>query len=151
MWITRRHVVLAGASALGAVVLGLGSEVTAQTGDEAAVAQAVEAFRKAMVAKDREQFEVLCADQLSYGHSAGRIETKSQFIAGAVSGPSVWKFITLTDQSAQIVGNNAIARHILTGENESEGKTNAIKIGVLMVWQKQDGRWKLLARQAFRI
>ena len=151
MWITRRHLVLAGASALGAVVAGLGSEVAAQTGDEAAVAQAVEAFRKAMLAKDREQFEVLCSDQLSYGHSAGRIETKSQFIEAAVSGRSVWKFIPLTDQSAQIVGNNAIARHILTGENESEGKTNAIKIGVLMVWQKQDGRWKLLARQAFRI
>lgn len=151
MWITRRHLVLAGASALCAVVLGLGSEVAAQTGDEAAVAQAVEAFRKAMVAKDRGQLEALCADQLSYGHSAGRIETKSQFIDAAVSGRSAWKFITLTDQTAQIVGNNAIARHILTGENESEGKTNAIKIGVLMVWQKQDGNWKLLARQAFRI
>jgi hypothetical protein len=93
----------------------------------------------------------MCADQLSYGHSAGRIETKAQFIDGAVSGRSVWKFITLTDQSHQIVGNNAIVRHLLTGETESEGKTNAIKIGVLMVWQKQDGRWKLLSRQAYRL
>ena len=33
----------------------------------------------------------------------------------------------------------------------SEGKTNLIKIGILMVWQKQDGRWKLLARQAYTI
>jgi hypothetical protein len=40
----------------------------------------------------------------------------------------------------EIVGNNGIARHILTGETESEGKTNAIKIGVLMVWLKQDAR-----------
>jgi hypothetical protein len=151
MSITRRHLVLAGASALGAVVAGLGSKVAAQTGDEAAVAQAVEVFRKAMLAKDREQFEILCSDQLSYGHSAGRIETKSQFIDAAVSGRSVWKFITLSDQTTQIVGNNGIARHILTGETESEGKTNAIKIGVLMVWLKQDARWKLLARQAFRI
>jgi len=39
----------------------------------------------------------------------------------------------------------------LTGETESEGKTNAIKFGVLMVWQRQDGRWKLLARQAYRL
>jgi ketosteroid isomerase-like protein len=42
-------------------------------------------------------------------------------------------------------------RHNLTGETESAGKTNAVKIGVLMVWQKQDGRWKLLSRQAYRI
>jgi len=57
--------------------------------------------------------------------------------------------MTLTDQSNHIVGNTAIVRHIVTGETESEGKTNAIKIGVLMVWQKQDGRWKLLARRAY--
>ena len=125
--------------------------VAAQSSDEAAVAQGVEAYRKAMLAADRSQFEAICADQLSYGHSAGRIETKAQFIDGAVSGRSVWKFITLTDHSNQIVGNNAIVRHIFTGENESEGKTNAIKIGILMVWQKQDGRWKLLARQAYKI
>jgi ketosteroid isomerase-like protein len=151
MTFTRRHLVLAGSGALCATVLGLGSELAAQSTDEAAIGQAVEAFRKAMVGADRSQLEALCADQLSYGHSSGRLETKTQFIDNAVSGKSVWKFITLTTQTSQIVGNNAIARHIFTGENESEGKTNAIKIGVLMVWLKQDGHWKLLARQAYKI
>ena len=125
--------------------------VAAQSSDEAAVAQAVEAFRKAALAKDRNQFETLCADQMSYGHSSGRIETKTQFIDDATGPRSVWKFIDLSNQNIQIVGNNAIVRHMFTGENVSEGKTNAIKIGILMVWQKQDGRWKLLARQAYRI
>ena len=151
MRFTRRHLVLAGAGALCTGALGLGSELAAQSSDEAAIAQAVEAFRNAMLAADRSQFEALCAHQLSYGHSAGRIETKAQFIDGATSGRSVWKFINLTDQSNQIVGNTAIVRHILTGETESEGKINAVKIGVLMVWQKQDGHWKLLARQAYRL
>ena len=123
----------------------------AQSGDEAAVAQAVEAYRKAMLAADRSQFEAISADQLSYGHSSGRVETKSQFIDGATSGRSVWNFINLTDQTIQIVGNDAIVRNLFTGENTSQGKTNAIKIGILMVWQKQDGRWKLLARQAYKI
>lgn len=125
--------------------------VAAQSSDEAAVAQAVEAYRKGMLTADRTQLEAICADQLSYGHSSGRIETKTQFIDNAVSGRSTWKFITLTDQSSEIVGNNAIVRHIFTGENESAGKSNAIKIGILMVWQKQDGRWKLLARQAYKL
>jgi ketosteroid isomerase-like protein len=125
--------------------------VVAQSGDEAAVVQAVEAFRNAMLKADRSQFETLCAEQLSYGHSAGRVENKSQFIAAATSGQSRWKFITLTDQTNQIVGNNAIVRHTLTGETERDGKTNPVKIGVLMVWQKQDSNWKLLARQAVRL
>jgi ketosteroid isomerase-like protein len=125
--------------------------VAAQSSDEAAVAQAVEAFREAALAKDRNQFETLCADQMSYGHSSGKIETKTQFIDDATGPRSVWKFIDLSNQNIQIVGNNAIVRHMFTGENVSEGKTNPIKIGILMVWQKQDGRWKLLARQAYKI
>jgi ketosteroid isomerase-like protein len=125
--------------------------IPAQSGDEAAVAQAVESFRKAQLAKDRSQFETLCADQMSYGHSSGRIETKTQFIDDATGPKSVWNFINLSNQTIQIVGNNAIVRNLFTGENVSEGKTNEIKIGILMVWQKQDGRWKLLARQAYKV
>jgi ketosteroid isomerase-like protein len=135
-----------------ALTLLTGAAVTAaQSGDEAAVAQAVEAFRNAMLKADRAQFEALCADQLSYGHSAGRVETKAQFIDAATSGRSTWKFITLTDQTTQIVGNTAIVRHTLTGETERDGKTNPVKIGVLMVWHKPDGNWQLLARQAVRL
>jgi ketosteroid isomerase-like protein len=133
------------------VLLGVGHVAAAQSSDEAAVAQAVDAFRNAMLKADRSQFEALCADRLSYGHSAGRIETKAQFIDAATSGRSVWKFITLTDQTNQIVGNTAIVRHTLTGETERDGKTNPVKIGVLMVWHKPDGQWKLLARQAVRL
>ncbi len=140
---------------LSTVVMALlllgAAPVVAQSGDEAAVAQAVEAFRNAMLKADRGQFEALTAEQLSYGHSAGRVETKAQLIDAATSGRSRWKVITLTDQTIQIVGNTAIVRHTLTGETERDGKTNPVKIGVLMVWHKPDGNWQLLARQAVRL
>jgi len=132
-------------------LLGAVPGAAVQPGDEAAVARAVETFRNAMLKADRAQFEALTADQLSYGHSAGRVETKAQFIDAATSGRSTWKFITLTDQTIQIVGNNAIVRHTLSGETERDGKTNPVKIGVLMVWHKPDGNWQLLARQAVRL
>ncbi|MGE3536158.1 MAG: nuclear transport factor 2 family protein [Candidatus Tectimicrobiota bacterium] len=151
MDVTRRHLTLAGAGALCTVAFGRSSTLSAQSSDDAAVMQAVEAFRQAMLAADRQQFEALCSEHLSYGHSAGRVETKSQFINNAVSGKSRWKFIDLTEQSTHVVGQNAIVRFLLTGETESEGKTNAVKIGVLMVWHKTDNRWQLLARQAFKL
>jgi hypothetical protein len=141
--------------ALSTVVMALAllgaAPVAAQSGDEAAVAQAVEAFRNAMLKADRSQFEALTAEQLSYGHSAGRVEDKTQFINAATSGRSTWKFITLTDQTIQIVGKNAIVRHTLTGETERDGKTNPVKIGILMVWHKPDVQWQLLARQSVRL
>jgi Domain of unknown function (DUF4440) len=132
-------------------LLGAARVVGAASGDEAAVAHAVEAFRNAMLKADRSQFEALTADQLSYGHSSGRVENKAQFINGATSGQSRWKFITLTDQNTRIVGDTAIVRCTFTGESERDGKTNPVRLGVLMVWHQQDGHWKLLARQAVRL
>ena len=121
-----------------------------QTTAEMAVANAAEAFRKAMMAADRNQFEILCADQLSYGHSGGSLETKAQFIAANTNGESVWKHITLSDQTINVIDNIALVRHVLTGETEHQRKTYAIQIGILLVWQKQGSDWKLLARQAYK-
>jgi ketosteroid isomerase-like protein len=108
-----------------------------------------------MPSRDRLEFcqsiRAPTTDQLSYGHSAGRVENKAQFIDGATSGRSTRKFITLTDQTINIVGDTAIVRYTFTGESERDGKTNPVKLGVLTVWHKQDGHWKLLARQAVRL
>lgn len=149
MTLQRRDVAVAGIGAL--MALAAGSAALAQSADEAAVAKAVEAFREAMHKADKAAFEKLCHDQLSYGHSAGRIETKAEFIAASTNGKTVWKSIALSDTSVKVVGANAIARHKLTGETLSEGKTNAINIGILMVWAKQGADWTLLARQAYRL
>jgi hypothetical protein len=114
------------------------------------VAPAVEAFRNAMLKADRAPLEALTADQLSYGHSAGRVEDKTQLITAATSGPLRRKFITLTDHTVQMVGDHAMVRHPVTGETERDGKTHPVTIGVLMVWPQQNGDWKLLARQGVR-
>jgi ketosteroid isomerase-like protein len=144
----------AAGSAIGGALLGLAAvsgEALAQPADEAAVAQAVEAFRKAMQTNDRAQLESLCAEKLSYGHSAGKIQTKAEYIADATSGKSRWKSLEFSDVKISVADTNAIARFMLTGEVDNEGKLDAVKIGVLMVWQKEATGWKLLARQAFRL
>ena len=50
-----------------------------------------------------------------------------------------------------VVGNAAIPRHIYLAESELDGKATTTRIGALQVSQKQDGAWKLLARQAFQL
>ena len=149
MTFNRRHLAFAGAGAFSLAVMGRVSQAVAESGDDAAVKQSVEAFRKALLASDRSQLDALTADQLSYGHSGGKVQNKAEFLEGAAKGR--WKFITLSDETNHIVGSNAISRFTFTGESESEGKINAVKIGVLMVWLKQDGHWKLLARQAVKV
>jgi hypothetical protein len=150
MRITRRHLAVAGALALGSLGLWQSSSAVAESADEAAVAQAVEALRKAIFGQDKAQLEALCAEQLSYGHSGGRVETKAQFINGVMTRKATVKSLALSDHTIAIVGTDAIARHTWASESETDGKTTNTKIGVLQIWQKQGGTWKLLARQAFR-
>jgi ketosteroid isomerase-like protein len=50
-----------------------------------------------------------------------------------------------------VVGNAAIARHIYLAESELDGQATTTRIGALQVSQKQDGAWKLLARQGFQL
>ena len=150
MRITRRHLAVAGALALGGLGLLRSSSAVAESADEAAVAQAVEALRKAIFGQEKTQLEALCAEQLSYGHSDGRVETKAQFINGVMTRKAIITSLTLSDHTIAIVGTDAIARHTWASESETDGKATSTKIGVLQVWQKQSGTWKLLARQSVR-
>ena len=150
MRITRRDLTIAGALTLGGVGLWWSASTVAESTDEAAVAQAVEALRKAIFGQERTQLEALCAEQLSYGHSDGRVENKAQFIEGVMTRKAILKSLTLSDHTITIVGTDAIARHTWASESETDGKLTSTKIGVLQVWQKQGGTWKLLARQSVR-
>ena len=125
--------------------------VAAQSADEATVAQAVENLRKAMFERNVKQFEALISENVSYGHSAGRIENKQEFIKAALANKAVMKSLAFTDQTVKITGNHAVVRNTYNGVSELDGKTNTTKIGVLLVWAKEDGTWRLYARQAYRL
>jgi hypothetical protein len=151
MKVSRRFVVFAASLALASTSLLRVSRPSAQSNDEAAVLQAVDALTKAMIDVDRSKLEELVADQLSYGHSGGVIQTKTQFVDSIINKETIYKAISLTELSTAIAGSNAIVRHTATVDYEDTGKSGTAKIGVLQVWIKQEGRWRLLARQAFRL
>lgn len=123
----------------------------AQSKDEAAVASAVESLKKAMIDADKATLENLTDEALSYGHSNGKIEDKAEFVRAIVSGESDFVTINLTEQTIKIAGNAAIVRHKLAGTTNNSGKPGTANLALLMVWQKQKGGWKLLARQAVKI
>ena len=143
MNVSRRDVVVAGAFAFGASGLLLSGAASAQGGDEAAVAQNVEILRKAQLEADRASLAQVTSDQVSYGHSDGRVETKEQFIAGVMNRKQVVKSLTFPDLKLSVAGDAAIVRHIFLSESELDGKATTTRIGALQVWQKQDGTWKL--------
>src|SRR5262245_23038128 len=103
------------ASGLGLVAL------SAEAKEEAVLTQSIELLRKAMVAKDKSEFDQLCADELTYGHSSGKIDNKAEFITGAISPRWRWKLLELAPVSTRVVGDIGIARVTMTGAYEVEG------------------------------
>ena len=151
MDVSRRDFAVAGALALSASTLLLSGSAGADAADEAAVAQGVETLRKALLEADRTKLEQVAATQISYGHSDGRVETKEQFLHGVMTRKQTVKSLAFPELKVAVVGNAAVARHIYLSESELHGKQTTTRIGALQVWQKQDGGWKLLARQGFRL
>jgi ketosteroid isomerase-like protein len=151
MTISRRQLAAAAFVVSGASALSL-SSARAEGPDAAAVAEAVSALTKAMLTADKAKLEALTADQLSYGHSSGKVEDKKDFVDVIASKKTVYKSIELSKQTVAVAGNDAIVRHAWESESGTgDGKWNVSKIGVLQVWQKQPSGWKLLARQAFKV
>ena len=152
MDVSRRDFAVAGAFALGASGLLLtGSAGAAAAADEAAVAQSIETLRKGILEADKKKLDQVAAAQISYGHSDGRVQNKAEFIDGVMTRKQVQKSLSFPELKVFVAGNTAVARHIYLGESELDGKQTTTRIGALQVWQKQDGGWKLLARQGFRL
>ncbi len=122
-----------------------------QTKSETQLKNSVEALRKAMIDADKVALDQLIAPELSYGHSSGKIESKTDFVGSLTLGESDFVTIDLSEQTIEIVGKTAIVRHNLAAATSNGGKAATTKLHVLTIWQKQNGSWKLLARQATKI
>ncbi|MBN9296679.1 MAG: nuclear transport factor 2 family protein [Filimonas sp.] len=124
---------------------------TAQSKEEKAVAVAVETMRKAMIDGDKNGLQSIAAEELSYGHSSGKVQNKAEFVDGIASGASDFVTIDLTEQTIKVIGNTALVRHKLSAQTNDGGKPGSVSLGILLVWQKQKGQWKLIARQAYKL
>ena len=149
-----KKIILAAAAAVTLAALAGCATGAAATGSSAsaeqAVAAAAEKLRVVMIDPTPAALTALVADDLSYGHSGGRVDTKDSFI-DLIAGKSEFVTIAITDQTIKVVGNTAIVRHALTADTNDSGKPGKVQIKILGVWQQQGGQWKLLARQAVRV
>jgi len=140
---------------VGLVAVGLLQPGAAQaaTSDEDAVMARLKAFRDAQFARDASGLAALVVDELSYSHSDAHIEDKATFIKNATSGNSKLLSLEYKDPWVRVVGDAAIVRFHWIAESESitTGKRSKTNLHILMVWQKRDGDWKLLARGSTKL
>lgn len=126
--------------------------MTKSAGPEDGINTRVDAFIAALLKPDRDSLEKLTSPALSYGHSNGKLENQAEFIQSMLDGVSRFLSIELENQSLSVVDDIAIVRHILFAHTHDKGKEpGTIRIGILLVWRDEQGEWRLLARQAYRM
>ena len=134
-----------------ALALVIGNSTFAQSTDELLVTQALERFKMAMVEPDSTILLDLASNNLEYVHSSGTVRNKQGFIDEFMKRWTNFTKVTVLNQTIKITGDNAIVRHRLVADANNPGYPSIVDVIILMVWRKEHGTWKLLARQAAKI
>ena len=133
------------------IVISICNSTFAQSNDEALVARALERFNDVMIHPDSLVLADIAADDLVYVHSSGTVRNKQEFIDEFMKRSTNFSKVTIFDQTIKISGDNAIVRHRLVADAHNPGYPPVVDIIILMVWRKENGKWKMLARQAAKI
>ena len=92
----------------------------------------------------------MSADDMSFGHANGVVQTKVEFVKTVVDKVEVFHKIKLYDHSIRVSGDLAIARHTFDADVFFQGKDQNFLLSIVQTWKKEDGRWRLLVRQSFK-
>lgn len=127
--------------------------VFAQSSKEEAVWSSVEKLTEAIFGKrDSALLVKLVDDKVTYAHSNGNVENKTQMIQAAMGNRGSYKNIKIERGTINIDGKTAVLRHNLRGASvDARGTESPLDLGILQVWKKKGGKWKIVGRQAVRI
>ena len=137
-------------AAIAALASGIGSTsaFADQTGD---VLKANEDFRKAMVEADGARLLELAHDDMSFGHAGGLFQSKVEFVKYVVDKEEVFHNIKLYDLWIHVGNDIAILRDTFDAFIFFQGKDQNFLLKEAKVFKKEDGRWRLLLRQAYKL
>ena len=121
----------------------------AQT-DEEKLITTLKEFHQALVNKNTASINQQTDKALSYGHSNGWIQTKTDVINDLETGFIVYNSFKEDSIGVVINGNMANARFIGDINATLRGNTVNNHLKVLEVWVKKGKRWILFARQAVK-
>ncbi|MCG2460340.1 nuclear transport factor 2 family protein [Flavobacteriaceae bacterium F89] len=115
------------------------------------IAAAVETLNNALVDPNEELLKSITLPQLTYCHSSGVVQNQHEFMDQLLHGDFDFISVNTSDQSIHVSGDTAIVRHIMSIEGNNAGQPASVRIGIMLVYQKQGGNWLLLARQAYKL
>ncbi|MNI19003.1 hypothetical protein D3C73_724240 [compost metagenome] len=135
---------------VGFLCLFSGYVAAAPSTGEADVAKAVDKLTQAMLKKNIPELNALTAENLTYGHSSGKIQNKQEYIADIETGRSAFKTLEMQNQTINLSGDVALVRNHFSAQALKGEEVIPTEIENFQIWQKQKGQWLLVGRQAFK-
>ena len=90
-------------------------------------------------------------ENLTYGHSNGWIETKTDVIADLKSGKIKYNEIKEDSMTEVVEDSLGYVRFVGNFNATLDGKQALVHLKVLEIWRKKNNSWQLFARQAVKI
>ena len=121
----------------------------AQT-EETKLITAMKEFHQALVEKNTVSINQQTEKALSYGHSNGWVQTKTDLLKDFETGLISYQSYKEDSVQVSLSGKVANVRFIADINATLRGKSNSYHLNVLEVWVKKGNRWLLFARQAVK-
>ena len=133
------------------LLLVFGCTTFAQSSDETKLIQTVREFHQALVKKNIVSINQQTDKALSYGHSNGWVENKTELMKDLETGLISYQKFTEDSITVSLNGSLANVRFLANVEATMRAVTNTYSLKVLEVWVRKGNRWVLFARQAIKI
>ena len=117
---------------------------------EARLTATIKAFHQALVSKNTVSINQQTDKELSYGHSNGWVETKTDFLKNQETRYMDYRAYKEDSLLVVVNGNVGHARFIADINVSLNGANGNYRLKVLEVWVKKGKRWLLFARQAVK-
>lgn len=121
-------------------------------GDSERVVRQLEQKRfAAMTARDTATLEGLLADELTYAHSTGVLETKAHFLETIAGGAIEYLSITPRDTTARVYDRMVVMHGLADVSVRIAGAPQAFTLRYTDAWVHRGGRWQMILWQSTRV
>jgi hypothetical protein len=118
-------------------------------GPEDGIKEAGAGWRQGAIKQDKALLEKYLADDMVYTHGGGQAETKSQYMANVLKGPSHYLAMKESDTRIRVYGNLAVLWGLV---DVTPAKGETYRVRTLEVYkQNPAGVWQMAQKESVRV
>jgi hypothetical protein len=123
--------------------------VISAAGPEDGVKEAGAGWRQGAIKQDKALLEKYLSDDLVYTHGGGQSETKAQYIANVLKGPSHYRAMEPSDTRIRVYGKMAVLWGLV---DVTPAKGDTYRTRTLEVYsQHANGTWQMVQKESVRV